>query len=53
MTVIYLAGFLQLVLVASLGPKEAFLLGVAPFILFDAGKALLAAVIFVEADVRL
>lgn len=41
--VIYLSGASWLALVLGIGPREAFALGVAPFLVGDAVKALLAA----------
>ncbi|MBP2030064.1 biotin transport system substrate-specific component [Methanohalophilus levihalophilus] len=53
MIVIYIFGYLQLMYVASLSPVQAFTLGVAPFILFDAIKAIAAAVLFTRVDIEL
>lgn len=53
MVTIYIFGYLQLMYVASLSPTEAFVLGVAPFILFDAIKAIAAAILFTRVDLEL
>lgn len=53
MAVIYLLGYIQLMYVASLDPKEAFLLGVAPFVVLDAIKAIAGAILFTRVDIRL
>ncbi|MDK2891917.1 biotin transporter BioY [Methanohalophilus sp.] len=50
MVTIYVFGYLQLIYVASLTPKEAFIIGIAPFILLDAIKAIAAAVLFTHLD---
>ncbi len=53
MVAIYIFGYVQLIYVASLSPKEAFLLGVAPFVLLDAVKAVAAAILFTRLDAEL
>ena len=51
--VVYFAGSLQLMYVASLSTTQAFVLGVAPFIIPDAVTAVAGAILFTRVDTRL